>query len=87
MNSVLAKYKNPLIIIGGDFNIDLDQSKTPLSNTLRQFIIKHNIRDSYRYIKEDQVSYPGYTFESQYINKKNTRIDYIFASDSLIGPQ
>ena len=33
------------------------------------------------------MSYPGYTFESPDINKKNSRIDYIFASDSLIGPQ
>ena len=33
------------------------------------------------------MSYPGYTFESPDINEKNTRIDYIFASDALIGPQ
>ena len=79
--------KNPVIIIGRDFNIDLDHSKTPLSDTLRQFNIKHNIRESYRYINEDQLLYPGHTFESPDINKNNTCIEYIFALDSLIGPQ
>ena len=85
----VQNYPTPRILLGGDFNLCIDDdgsvlSKIPASKILREFISETEMIDCWRLLNPDSVRYTRHGIAR---NKQHTGscIDYLFVSPLLVN--
>ena len=84
ITQIINRNSPKYVIITSDSNIHRDDKERNSTKETMRILENICLRDAYRHLHEDPLTFPGYTFPARENTKNNhTRIDYIMGSKNI----